>query len=469
MTQFLSTFRSTYLSNTVEQTVWGWILLYNQTVAASSFPIDDAGYFWGTYSGEIYDVLPASLYATVQVQAPAVSLNWGPVNMASLRGERLGLVFESGFAKLKLDDTEVVAAATAVGTGTPVNLTVSIDHAESEFVAPGVQVNETATLGSKGDGAYALIYGFDVTSEYLKARQEQLDRYRELNYADTDWRVRLETMNVIGLNWLLQTELSHQLVAALKDQSPAYLHRFGRVAHELATGSNWSLYIDVPMNFSGFVSRTADPGDVKRLAAETADSFIASAMEHGVIEQTQPATLDTVVSTTKVLQLANAAGTPIYLATDTATWNAVKTQLIGYSGPETDPATELGQMKEAIDDGAGGGTNHAEVLVPRQAVTSGVWNGRGFAYSTINATEFRQGMIIGGLYSGGFSVGAGTRAAVGGISRVGTTAARGGITRVGTIATPHGLAIQATSSEAMTALSQVQGGAQVFRQGSFGI
>jgi RHS repeat-associated protein len=391
VTQLLSALRNTYPGNSVEQTVGGWIPLPNATVASSSFPIAAAGYPWIPYDGYTYDVLPASLYATVQIQAPAVGLSWGPVNTASLRGQRLGLAFESGYAKLKIEDGQVASATSTVASGAALDVSVTITHAESAYVVTGVQVNQTATLASKGDGTYALVYGFDVTSEYLQTRQDQLDRYREAGVADSDQRMRLETLNVIGLNWLLQTELDHQLVATLKGQSPAYLHRFGRVAHELASGTDYSLYIDVPMNFSGFVSRATDLNSANRLTAEMTDSFIASAMEHGVLEQNQPATGSTVVSTTKILKMANDNATPVFLATDAATWSNVQPQLQYYSTANTS------QMGNAITQGG-------QVLVPKtNSIPSGHWTGGGFAYSWLNSISMEQGMIIGGIYSGGYA------------------------------------------------------------------
>lgn len=392
VSQFVTTFRTSYLSNTVGQTIGGWKPLSNSTVANNSFPIAAAGYFWGTYA--TYDVLPDAWYSKIQVQASSVSLNWGPVNMASLRGQRLGLVFNSGIAQLKVEGTQVAQAASAVTSGVPVSLNVNITHAESGDVATGVSVNGTATLGSRGGGSYALIYGFDVTSHYLKARQEQLDRYKEQGLPDTDENMRLETLNVMGLNWLLQTELNHQLVASLKNQSAAYLHRFGRVSHEPTASSGtppWSLYIDVPMNHSGFVSRVADPGSNNRLVAELTDSFISSAMENGVIEQTQPSVGSNVVSTTRILKLANERGVAVYLGTPTNYYGSVRSQLTGYS------ASDLSQMDTAVNDGG-------SVLAPQSGqINLAQWTGSGFAYSVLNASILRQGMIIGGSYSGGFS------------------------------------------------------------------
>ena len=389
---FLSTFRDSHLGDSVEQTIGGWVPMSSATVAASTFPIHAAGYFWGILSvGGTYEVLPAALYARLQVQGASKGLNWGPVNMASLRGQRLGLIFETGLAKLKLDDTQVAAALVTTATGAPLALNVSITHAESDLVRPDVTVNESATLASKGDGTYALVYGFEVTSEYLKARQEQLDRYREQGLADTDWRMKLETMNVIGLTWMLQTELAHQLVANLKNQSPAYLHRFGRVAHEPVTPGNSSIYIDIPMNFISSESRQADPAATNKRAAFMADGFIASAMEHGVIEQTQPATGSSVVSTMKIMKLANDAVVPVYLATDLPSWTAVESQLTGYT------PSDKSQMLQAITDGG-------QVLVPGSAsITSSQWTGSGYAYSALDIAEPRFGLIIAGAYSGGHS------------------------------------------------------------------
>jgi RHS repeat-associated protein len=399
VTALVSTLRTNYAGNTVSQTIAAWIPFTHTPVLSSAFPIANAGaeYEWAVVSNEIYEVIPPELYSTLRINVQSVGLDTGTIRIASLRGRRLGLVFQNGYATLQLDDTNLTVANVPLGYGTPLQMSAHFVHAESDRMASGVNFNQSHTMPAKTGGAYALVYGFDVTSEYVEARQDVLDRYRRQGLSDADEPLRLETLNVIGLNWLLQTELSSQLAANLASQSHTFIHRFGRVAHEPATAAELSLYIDVPMNYSGAYERGWDFGVPRPGDQLLAVSFLHSAMEHGVLEQMQPSTGNTAVSTAKILKLANDAGTPVYLADSASTWSSVQGQLAPnvYTGPSSDPASELGQMQYAVNQ-------NGLVLVPKTSATSGELNARGFVISGADENLF-VGMLINGSYSGGYS------------------------------------------------------------------
>lgn len=402
---FVSNFRNSYLNKTVGETVGGWKPLASDNL---SFPVSSV-----MSTNDLLDNLTTTTsggqtvtvgYATLRIQVFLTSdtshtnpiLTWGPVNIASMRGRRLGLVFESNKATLKLDDTQVAQAASTTASGAALDIVTDINHAGSSYAIPGINVTG-GVMPAKAGGTYALIYGFDVSSEYLSTRQQQLSSYQQQGLTDSDPRVSLETLNVIGLQWMQETNQAFQLVGNLKNMSATFLHRFGRVAQEPITTTSNALYIDVPFDQSGLVSRVPDANAANTLAATSAYSFISSAMEHGVLEQTQPAVSDG-VSTAKVLKLANEQSVPIYLA-NTSNWlgvGGVQSQLT--SG--TYNSTVLGKITGDINAGA-------SVLLPKTGqMTKSGWNWSGNAYASIltNPTGLSYWkMIIGTSYNGGFS------------------------------------------------------------------
>ncbi len=53
-----------------------------------------------------------------------------------------------------------------------------------------------------------------------------------MSFADTDWRVMTEALNVMGLNWMHQTYLQEQMLSPLYRTIPVNHHRFGRFSQE---------------------------------------------------------------------------------------------------------------------------------------------------------------------------------------------------------------------------------------------
>jgi hypothetical protein len=308
------------------------------------------------------------MFSTLRMQLGGLDRT---LKLAELGGRRLSLVFSAaGKAQFYLDDTLLEEEA-AGGTGS-VPMTVWIDH-------PGGTLLDQNDVGAPKSylrtGSYALIYGCEVSQRWLRVRQEQLAAYRAAGLADTSREVKTETLNVMGLNWLLQTQLAERMLADTADVSHTFIHRFGRVADEF-NGTTGGYYIDVGMQVSGWLARRSGQDTA---AAVAAGAFLQSAMEHGVISQTQSGA--SAASTVKLGSVANSTNKKLFLAT-AANWSTVQPQLTGYS------VADAAAVAAAISAG--------DTLLLPEAGNLAVqqWQGAGYVTWQSSAGSTAIGMLI---------------------------------------------------------------------------
>ncbi len=313
----------------------------------------------------------------------------GTIKAPELMGKKLALTFNgsgASTANLYLEDT-IWRTQNVPLAGVDIKLEFTHDHYEwvwngSAYVKQSVGKNKGFNVRNyrKGvDFAYALPYGFDVNGKLMRLRQEKLDRHLRNHLLESSREVRTEVLNIIGLNWLYQTELSDLLVSANTNVSHASHHRIGRVGQEEA------FYIDVDTQQYSNVSR-ATTSEMSNIVP--VGSMFQSAMEHSVIEQTQ-GTANQAASTIKMLHLANQANKRIFRA-NSGNWTTganIRGQLTGFA------ATLLAALDASI---AAGGT----ILVPEAGnLVIGSWTGSGYAAQTGNATQ----LYISGGYKGAFN------------------------------------------------------------------
>jgi YD repeat-containing protein len=346
---------------------------------ASSFPL----LYAETLVVETWEVIPAGLFSTLRMQLVSnqqFTID-KTVKLAELRGRRLSLVFDgTGKGQLYLDDTLLEEEA-AGGTGS-VPMQVWFDH------PGGADLDQNDAGAPKSylrTGSYALLYGCEVSQRWLRARQEKLEAYRAAGLADTSREVRTETLNVMGINWLLQTQLAGRMLANIADVAHTYHHRFGRMADEF-NGTTGGYYVDVWMQFYGYAPRHSGQDYVPVF---TMDQFVGSAMEHGVIAQTQAGAL--AASTVKLGSVANAAGKKLFLA-DAANWGTVQPQLTNYG------AADVAVIGAAITSGK-------TLLLPEVGnLTMEQWTGAGYVTWKSGGDGDEVQMLISGGYSGGYAV-----------------------------------------------------------------
>ncbi|MDP3851849.1 MAG: RHS repeat-associated core domain-containing protein [Luteolibacter sp.] len=317
------------------------------------------------------------------------------IQMPVLNGQKLALIFSGNIAKLQLNDVDW---ETFTVSGASVDLRIKATHPIYNYqYNSSTGVFDTVNVGradhqeiknykKSNANAYAFVYGFQNPAMQLRKRQEQLDKYRRLGYTDTDSRVQTEILNVMGLTWLMEVEMSNYLLATQVDVARVYQHRFGRVAQET------NFYIDAGLNLESIQAKSGVQREHDIYLA--IGSMLASSLEHGVLEQLQGLSV-TGASAVKMLHLANSTNVPIYRATS-ANWSGaggVKAQLTGY------PAAILAEIEDSVLNRSGA------ILIPKSgSLTLNSWTGYGYYLSEPLLANFK---ITGGL-KGGYSTSSGT-------------------------------------------------------------
>ncbi len=338
---------------------------------------------------------PTNLMSKVTITFAGTNYQWF---MPQLQGQRIALTFDSsGTAQLWQDDSNLVQHTTSGSSGLT-NVVLSIDHPFGQWdvlnntLIPGTFEDQIATNSyQRTNSTYALIYAFAPDWGWLQERQNMLDSYRQQGLSDTSRQVVSETLNIMGMNWMLQTEWTERMLAAQVGLSHQYHHRFGRMAQEGGKG----YYVDIYMQNSGEFSNTGSDAanDAKENKNFNICGWFESAFEHGIIEQLQNSNL-VAGSTVKVLQLANASGQPIYMASSTNwTSNAnVKNSLINYS------SSTLATLSSYITSGY-------RLLLPKNGSNSvagaGSWSGFACEAWFETSSNLDQQMLINSTYHGG--------------------------------------------------------------------
>ncbi|MCC6226728.1 MAG: hypothetical protein IT195_10025, partial [Microthrixaceae bacterium] len=334
-------------------------------------------------SAVAWDAIPTEWMSSLTVKLPGMDRKFF---FPELQARRLSVSFAGTTAKLWLDDAWVGTGTVASATFKMTNV---IDHSYGgywggQFVDTGFADQAGGMDCKRADGyVYVILYDFNPGSLRLRRRQEKLDEYLRAGLADSSREVRSETLHIMGLNWLLQTELCDRVFAPQGRVSNANFHRVGRMAQEEG------YYVDVPLAFSAM--RSAD-GNMDRFRdAYEMSTYFYSALEHGVVEQMQGGG-NSAASTIKLLQLANAGGTKIFRATSANYTSVVRPQLVSTYSPDS-----LAKIDAEIASGS-------TVLLPANGqITLNQWRGTGYVASRHTLASSYVGMIISGNYFGGYN------------------------------------------------------------------
>ena len=304
---------------------------------------------------------------------------------AELQGKRLALTLNSSTgsngtrATLWLDDIKIGEESSSVGS--TANMRISMTHPSPTFRAGNR--NDGGRVYKRGAN-YAILYGFDPNGGLMNHRQKKLEAYRAAGLKNDSREVLTETLNIIGQQWLYQTELFRRINSTIDPNLLHFnYHRIGRMSQEEG------FYIDVPLQTFVTMSRTGSfiPGN----PAMYGSSFFASAMEHGVLQQTQGAE-NGAVSTIKMFKTANynngnPQGRVFYADKDNfQTGNNIRNQLNGYS------SNSLNSINWILNQNA----NNFILLPQKGNFNEGDWTGTG--YMQIQSNNI--GMKISGSYGG---------------------------------------------------------------------
>jgi len=390
--------QSNYPNASVEQILSGHYIVpftntaLSQTLLFPVYSVTSGGYASGTVG---WDSVPTSLMSTLTVIFNGTSYQCG---WPQLAGQRLSLTFDtSGLGQLWQDDTQLASSQTSGGT---INVALTVNHPFGTWdftngvTIPDSRFDQSYTNSFQCTNAvYALTYAFEPDWGWLQARQNQLNAYRAQGLSDTSRQVVGETLNVMGLSWMLQTKAIEDMLAGQMGILPQYHHRWGRMAQETGHG----YYVDVYLQYAGRISALgASTNDTDRTVKHVGlCSYFSSALENGIIEELQTSNL-VAASTVKMLQLANTNKQAVFLASSTnwTTAYKVSSKLTHYD------SSTLSDITNYVNAG-----NY--VLLPQNGSNhlagTGSWAGYGYATRLVTSSNYIILMKIGGNYHGGYS------------------------------------------------------------------
>src|SRR6185437_15555116 len=198
------------------------------------------------------------------------SISFGGTNQTwftpQLEGQRISLTFDTnGLGQIWLDDSNVLQTSNT-GTSNTIPVTLTARHPYGGWnstlnipIDTGIddETNNTA-LYQRTNSSYAIMYGFEPSPQWLQERQQKLDAYRAAGLSDSSRQVTTETLNVMGLGWMVQTELSHELLCQEWGQLPHHHHRFGRMGQEKGHGYFVDVYLQQDATFPSTGYGTSD-------------------------------------------------------------------------------------------------------------------------------------------------------------------------------------------------------------------
>jgi RHS repeat-associated protein len=397
-TNLLDYIQSSYPNATVQQILSGrYIVPSSATTLPTTLLFTNYG--WNSPPYTVDNVtnwanIPTNLMSSVDVDFCSQTMHR---LIPQLAGERLTLQFlTNGTAQLWEDDN-LSRQDSTIGTGRT-NVILAVHHPVGSWnwtnntLIPDGSFDVSMTNSYQCTNAiYALTYAFDPDWGWLQAREDKLDAYRQQGLSNTSRQVMSETLNIMGLTWMLQTDRAGQALAAQLGVLQQAHHRLGRMAQEAGRG----YYVDVYNQLAGFCQ--TDGRDAAGFDRQARDfdlfTYFGSALEHGIIEQLQTSNL-VAASTVKMLQIASTNSQAVYLATanNWASNQNIQSLLVNY------PASTLSRISAYLGQGY-------YVLLPQNGSNhvagSGSWGGYGYV-THLNSGWEVTGFSISGGYQGGY-------------------------------------------------------------------
>ena len=328
-TNLLHCIQSNYPNASVEQILGGQYIVPSTNTSLSQ----DSLFPTITISNSMPSITwinePTNLMSRLQIIFGGKGYQWF---MPQLQGQRISLVYGSSSVALWQDDTNL--ASRTFSTQDAVTLTAhhpfqgTWDTTNNVYI-PGGGYTFSYSATYRANSHYAILYSFEPDWGWLQERERQLESYRQQGYPDTSRQVTDETLNVMGLNWELQTEYLSRMLAQQIGVLPMNYQKAGRMAQESGRG----YYVDVYLNTESSANNVGQacfyPCDINHGTWCDLYSYFASAMEHGMIEQLQESNL-IAASAVKMLELANTNQQAVFLATSN-NWSSVRGKLSNYT------------------------------------------------------------------------------------------------------------------------------------------
>ena len=392
-TNLLNYMQSNYPNASPQEILGGWQIVPSTETSLPTSLLFTTSDFGGTLPIQTWTYEPTNMMSKLTVTFGGM---YCQLFMPQLEGQRLSLTFATnGLGQLWLDDTLLIQS-TNNGTSSTTGVELNVHHpvgnwnpTNNTFIDAGAFDQDVTYAYQRTNATYNLLYAFEPDWGWLQERQNKLAAYRAQGLADNSRQVVSETLNVMGLNWMLQTWGAEQLLCQQLNILPMNFHQLGRMAQEGGKG----YYVDAYMIESGeFESSGVDAVSLEHYYRENElKNYFGSALESGTIEQLQVTNLSA-ASTIKMLQIANTNSQRVYMAYS-GNWTAganVKGSLVNY-----DTTTLNGIYDNFISQGyfvmlPQNGSNHI--------AGAGSWAGYGYL-----AVGSSMATLISGSYHGGFS------------------------------------------------------------------
>jgi len=299
-------------------------------------------------------------------------------------------------ARLWTEDSNILQIS-AAGAGRTLNVVVSAKHPYGAWstnlnspVDTGLDDTTSTNTYQRTNASYAVLYGFETSPQWLQKRQQKLALYLQQGLSATSRQVTAETLNVMGLSWMVQKELVSEMTCQQQNLLPCTLHSYGRMGQE----QNRGYFVDVYMDLDGaFPSTGYSSSDLLTYTHQfDTAAFFYSALEYGVIEQLQRSNI-VGASTVKMLEIAASNSETIYMASN-GNWSSISGSLTHYN------TSAINVLDGLISKGfilllPKDGSNH--VAGPSS------WAGDAFVEFGGLGNKGQIGMIINGSYNGGES------------------------------------------------------------------
>ncbi len=276
-------------------------------------------------------------------------------------------------AILRVDD-EVVMTEPAGSSQAAATMTLTVEHPYADLSAPYSLIRAVTNvyviaLGMGGDHPGGM--RARASAELARTRASTLGSGAD----EADVAQRARALQSVGQQWLAQTALLNDLDSRLTGVRQGFFYNLG------VAGQAGSPYVDLKNCY------TYTSGDPARFGGYM---LFASALEHAVLDQVN-GTNAPAVSTVRILDLANAADTPVHFATAANYASTVRPLLTNYAASQTnDFATAV----------AAGRT----LLLPQDGATVlNQWHGTGWIEHGPSGDGWSTGMTISGGLAGGFT------------------------------------------------------------------
>jgi YD repeat-containing protein len=369
-TNLINTIRNQYPNSDIKEIIGGRsIVQTNLTEYQTTLP-------YTVQNVITWNEVPSEYTATLQIQHEGINELF---DIPEIAGKRLTLTYSGGIPELRLEGN-LIASGNSTTTGNKYDLTITIDHPYA--ANNGTYIDQTKTFTVESGAFYAIVSDFGgSTNALLQKRQRQLNKFLANSLSETSEQVRGETLNIMGLTWMKELNLTECLSAALANVVVINHHKVGLMAQEAG------YYIDVPMAYSSNTSKHNIPED--KWAQFKAGTLIASAFEHGMLEQLMGSD-NPGISTIRIFQISNAGGQKIFQA-DQSNFSTIQSQLQNYS------QSTLDQLQNDVNNGR-------TLILPQSGdVGLNQWSGTGYITKKFDATSGSIGMIISGGYYGGYA------------------------------------------------------------------